>query len=218
AISSASASALVRDRIANVRLGMTIKVAAASGAVIGSVIALFVQSDALTLSFAFVMIYSAVYMFLRPERRVPDDEAEGEDVFVYHDHRTEKDVRYRVRNIRTGMVGFLVGGIISPLSGVGGGAINVPIMNVHMNIPMKVATATSSLIIGITAFMGAVVYLLNGVLDVQTASVVVIGAFAGSELGIRILPKIDTASLRRYFSVVLVFLAMVMFLKVGGVL
>jgi len=112
----------------------------------------------------------------------------------------------------------MAAGITSALSGVGGGTIKIPVMNVHMRIPMKVATATSSYVIGITAFSGAVVYLLSGVLDIETAAFVTIGAFVGSFMGLKILPRINAYSMRRYFSVLLLFLASVMLLRVGGVL
>ncbi|MCL1904921.1 MAG: sulfite exporter TauE/SafE family protein [Methanomassiliicoccaceae archaeon] len=214
AISASGASSLVKNRSTNVRLGLVMEIAAAAGAVIGAVIALYLQSWVLTLSFAFVMVYSALYMFARPER-VTSDGRDG--TFAYQDPKAG-EVRYEVKNIRTGMLGFFAAGITSPLSGVGGGAIKVPIMNVHMNIPMKVATATSSFVIGITAFAGAAVYLLGGVIEMQTAAIVIVGAFCGSRIGIRILPKIDPASLRRYFSVLLIFLAAIMFLRAGGVI
>jgi len=217
AISATSASTLIKNRTANIRIGMRLEVAAAAGAVVGAVIALHVESWILVLCFASVLIYSAAYMFLRPERIVPPDQC-TEDGFVYHDPTSGEDVEYEVKNIRTGMIGFAAAGITSAMSGVGGGSIKIPVMNVHMHIPMKVATATSSYVIGITALSGAAVYLLSGVIDIQTAAFVVVGAFVGSVIGVRLLPYINASSLRRYFSVVLIFLASVMLLNLGGVL
>jgi uncharacterized membrane protein YfcA len=83
---------------------------------------------------------------------------------------------------------------------------------------MKVAAATSSYVIGITAFAGAAVYLMNGMLDIQIAAVVVLGAFIGSKIGVKILPAIDAGRLRKYFSLLLAFLAAAMLLKIGGIL
>ena len=218
AISSVSASTLIKNRITNVRIGLRLEVAAAAGAVVGAVIALYVRSWVLATCFAMVLIYSAVYMFLRPERLIPHDDPPGADNFVYRDAKTDEEIRYNVRNAGTGMIGFMAAGITSALSGVGGGTIKIPVMNVHMRIPMKVATATSSYVIGITAFSGAAVYLLSGVLDIETAAFVTLGAFAGSLIGLKILPKINAYAMRRYFSVLLLFLASVMLLRVGGVL
>jgi hypothetical protein len=155
-------------------------------------------------------------MLIRPERITACDDAENE--FVFQDPKTGENVGYNVRNVGTGMLGFAAAGITSAMSGVGGGTIKIPVMNVHMHMPMKAATATSSYVIGITAFSGAAVYLLGGVLDVYTAAVVILGAFAGSLIGLKMLPKIDTGSLRKYFSLLLLFLASVMILNTGGFL
>jgi len=217
AISTTGAASVVRNGTANVRIGLRLEVAAAAGAAVGAVIALYVQSWVLAVCFAIVMIYSAVYMFIRPERSVPHGSS-SDDGFVYHDAKTDEDVQYGVQNTGIGMIGFAAAGITSALSGVGGGAIKVPIMNVSMHMPMKVATATSSYVIGITAFTGAAVYLLSGVLDVYTASIVVIGAFIASLIGVRILPMLNAGAMRRYFSVLLIFLAAVMLLHAGGIL
>ncbi|MCL2786448.1 MAG: sulfite exporter TauE/SafE family protein [Methanomassiliicoccaceae archaeon] len=217
AISATSASSHIKNRIANVRIGLRLEVGAAAGAVAGAVIALHVQSWVLALCFSGVLIYSAIYMFVRPERIIPPGDNE-ENSFTYHDKASGKDVGYEVRNINTGTIGFVAAGVTSALSGVGGGSIKIPVMNVHMHIPMKVAAATSSYVIGITAFSGAAVYLLSGVIDVQTAAFVTIGAFVGSVIGVRILTMIDAGKLRRYFSVLLLFLAGVMLLNVGGII
>ena len=216
AVSSASASALVKKRVANVRIGLRLEVAAAAGAVVGAAVALYVvQSWVLALCFAAVLIYSAAYMILRPER---PHESGALDDFAYRDPKTGNEVRYGIRNTGTGMIGFAVAGITSALTGVGGGAVKVPIMNAHMGIPVKVATATGSYVVGITAFSGAAVYLLSGVLDVQVAAIVILGAFTGSLIGLRVLPRIDAPAMRRYFSIVLIFLASVMILNAGGIL
>ncbi|MDR0778756.1 MAG: sulfite exporter TauE/SafE family protein [Methanomassiliicoccaceae archaeon] len=220
AISSTTASSLVKNRVANVRVGLRLEIGAAAGAIAGAVIALYMQSWLIAICFAAVLIYSAVYMILRPERIIANDPSDKENDYVYHDTRTGDDIGYSVRNLRTGTVGFVAAGITSALSGVGGGTIKIPIMNVHMHMPVKAATATSSFVIGITALSGAAVYLLNGVLDehIQTAAAVVIGAIAGSLIGLRILPKINASSMRRYFSILLLFLASVMILNAGGFL
>ena len=218
AISSTSASTLIRNRVSNVRIGLRLEVAAAAGAIVGAAIALYVESWVLATAFALVLIYSAVYMFLKPERQA--DKGSPDDEFVYHDERTNEDVPYNAENVGTGMIGFVAAGITSALTGVGGGTIKIPVMNVHMRMPIKAATATSSYVIGLTAFSGAIIFLLTGVLTeiVQTAAIVVIGAFAGSLIGLKILPRINAQGLRRYFSVLLIFLACVMLLNVGGVI
>ena len=92
------------------------------------------------------------------------------------------------------------------------------IMNMLMNVPMKAATATSSYMIGITAFSGAVIYFINGHVDLEVAAMVAVGCFIGAVVGSRVSKYIDGASLKRYFSILLLIIAIVMIIRIGGML
>ena len=72
---------------------------------------------------------------------------------------------------------------MSGLLGVGGGFIKVPTMNLVMNVPMKVATATSNYMIGITAVASSVIYLTKGFIIPDITAAVVIGVLAGGTAG-----------------------------------
>jgi uncharacterized protein len=102
------------------------------------------------------------------------------------------------------------------LLGIGGGIIKVPLMNLTMGVPLRVATATSNLMIGITASASAVIYLLRGEIDPYVAGPTAIGVFLGATLGSRIAPRIDLRYLRVLFVVVLVYTAIQMLLKAIG--
>ena len=65
--------------------------------------------------------------------------------------------------------------MISALLGIGGGLIKVPVMHVVMGVPLRVATATSNLMIGITASASAIIYLLRGGIDAYAAAPTAIG-------------------------------------------
>jgi uncharacterized membrane protein YfcA len=56
----------------------------------------------------------------------------------------------------------LVTGLVSALAGVGGGVVSIPLMYYGMHFPMKRAVGTSSGAIVLTAFAGAMGYVLNG--------------------------------------------------------
>src|SRR4051794_81745 len=49
---------------------------------------------------------------------------------------------YAVHSFPVGMAGAVFAGIVSALLGVGGGIVKVPLMNLAMGVPLKVATAT----------------------------------------------------------------------------
>ena len=90
---------------------------------------------------------------------------------------------YHVVRLRFGMVGAVFAGIVSALLGVGGGIIKVPLMTLAMGVPMKVATATSNMMIGITATSSAVIYLLRDEIDPYVAGPVALGVFVGASFG-----------------------------------
>ena len=88
---------------------------------------------------------------------------------------------YAVRNLGRGIVGSTGAGVVSALLGIGGGIIKVPLMHVGMGVPLRVATATSNLMIGVTAAASAVIYLFRGEIDPYIAGTVAIGVFLGRE-------------------------------------
>lgn len=123
---------------------------------------------------------------------------------------------YRVHRIPLGMAGSAFAGINSALLGVGGGIIKVPVMNLVMGVPLRTSTATSNMMMGITAVASAVIYLLRDELDPYVAGPVVLGVFAGATLGSRIAHRVDVRLLRWLFIAVLLYTAYQMLRKAFG--
>ncbi len=213
-----ASSVFVEKGLANVRLGLLLEVTTTIGAIAGAIIAGYLQDWVLSLVFCGVMIYSAFRMILSPERVVEPTDGKGRMSFRYRDEANGDDISYEVQNVGTGGLACVFAGMMSSMTGVGGGAIKVPVMNLIMHIPMKAASSTSSYMIGITAFSGAVTYFFSGQLDLAFAGGVAIGAFIGAIAGSYMARKIETKHLRRYFSVVLFFMSALVLLRVGGIL
>ncbi|MEJ7698004.1 MAG: sulfite exporter TauE/SafE family protein [Candidatus Limnocylindrales bacterium] len=105
---------------------------------------------------------------------------------------------------------------MSALLGIGGGIIKVPLMHLVMGVPLRVATATSNLMIGITAAASAVIYLLRGGIDPYVAGPTVIGVFVGATLGSRLGHRVQVRYLQGLFVVVLGYTAIQMLLRAIG--
>jgi hypothetical protein len=117
-------------------------------------------------------------------------------------------VTYQPRSVPTGLaLSFLAGGA-SGLLGIGGGVVQVPVMNLLLGVPMKAAAATSSHIISLTAVAGAVVYLVRGYVDPFVAAVTIIGVFLGARGGTRLARILPGRSIKRVFSLVLFYMAL----------
>ena len=63
-------------------------------------------------------------------------------------------------------------------------------MHLAMGVPLRVATATSNLMIGITAAASAVIYLIRGEIDPYVAGPTAIGVFIGATVGSRVAHRI----------------------------
>jgi uncharacterized membrane protein YfcA len=123
---------------------------------------------------------------------------------------------YLVQRLPAGMAGSVVAGINSALLGVGGGIVKVPVMHLIMGVPLRTSTATSNLMMGITATSSAVIYLLRGEIDPFIAGPIALGVFAGATIGSRIAHRIDVRVLRWLFVVVLLYTALQMAIKALG--
>jgi uncharacterized membrane protein YfcA len=112
--------------------------------------------------------------------------------------------------MRTVVAGSVGAGVASALLGIGGGLIKVPLMHLVLGVPLRIATATSNLMIGITASASAIVYLLRGGIDAYVTGPTAVGVFVGATLGSRLGHRIGQRALRLLFVVVLLYTAVEM--------
>lgn len=90
-------------------------------------------------------------------------------------------------------------GIASGLLGIGSGAFKVIAMDTIMHMPLKPSSATSNLMMGVTAAASATVYFFNGSLQPQIAGPLAIGIIVGALIGSRIMQVLPTRVLRMIF-------------------
>ena len=199
--SSVAAGVYLERHTADLRLGMRLELFTAIGALIGGSIAFLLAERLLALLFAGLLIYVAVSM-LRARTPAAPAGPPGEPEM------------YEVRNMRLGVVGATGAGVLSALLGVGGGIVKVPLMHLGMGVPLRVATATSNLMVGITAAASAVIYVIHGGVDPYVAGPTVIGVFLGASIGSRISHRVDVRVLRFLFVAVLLYTAFEMLMKV----
>lgn len=206
ATSIGAASSYVRDGLSNLRVAIFLEVATTLGAVTGATVAGLVSPRALFAVFGVVLAYSGL-MMLRPRREMAGVGGWGRlDLSGEYTDRGEV-VRYVPHRPMTGFSLMTVAGLVSGLLGIGSGALKVPAMDLAMRLPIKVSTATSNLMIGVTAAAGAMVFLVRGDLDPLLATPVALGVAAGSSLGARLLPRLNSVVVRRLFVAVLLAIA-----------
>lgn len=213
--SSAAAGVYLERHVANLSLGMRLELFTAIGALVGGSIAFLIDERLLSVLFGGLLVYVALSM-LRSSEVEPDGAQASGAPEAGSSAGEVAGPGYEVRNLRLGVVGATGAGVVSALLGVGGGIVKVPLMHLAMGVPLRVSTATSNLMVGITAAASAVIYLIHGEVDPYVAGPTAIGVFLGASLGSRIAPRIDLRILRLLFVVVLLVTAVQMVLRVVG--
>ena len=213
ATSSGAAAAYLREGYTNLRVGMLLEVATTLGASLGGLLATVVAPHAIAVVFGVVLL-SSVYHSSRPHgqsRAGQGPDRLAQRLRLDSSYPAPEGPRsYHVRRVPLGFALMAVAGTLSGLLGIGSGALKVVAMDAAMGLPFKVSTTTSNFMIGVTAAAGAGVYLSRGYIDPGLAMPIVLGVLVGSLLGARVMPAVESRTLRLVFAGVLLALGVEM--------
>jgi uncharacterized membrane protein YfcA len=210
ATSSGAASAFVRDRMTDMRVGMFLELATTVGAVCGALLAAVVAPAFLYVLLGIVLLASAAMQVSRMGEEIPPTGAPSPLAVrlrlqsSYPDRILGREVPYSARRIPLGFAIMWVAGVVSGLLGIGSGVLKVIAMDGVMRLPMKVSSATSNFMIGVTAAASTGIYLGRGDVDPQVAAPVALGVLTGALVGARLLGRVSNRSVRLVFLPVLV--------------
>lgn len=223
ATSAGSASAYTREKITNIKIGIGLEIATTFGAIVGSLMAVYVYSNQFSwiiyVIFGIVLLLSLIPTILKGRYEIPPLMKPDWSTRVlqlkgiYYDARLKKDVEYHGVRWWLGELVMFFAGVISGLLGIGSGALKVLGMDWAMNLPMKVTTTTSNFMIGITAATGSSIYWYEGYIQLFIASATAIGVIIGAFLGAKILVRITNRNVRWIFFAILSFLGLEMVMK-----
>lgn len=219
ATSSGSASAYVRDRITNLKVGMFLEMFTIVGALAGAAITLVSGKRFLFILFGIVLLSSWIALFR--QRNEGWQPTAHQDVFSrwlelkgsYYDRSVQHTIVYHGARAYFGGPLMFGAGLIAGLLGIGAGALKVLIHDLVMGLPPKVSTTTSNLIIGVTALAGTSVYLSAGMIDPGLAAPVILGVVFGAFMGTRLLVRLTNQTVRHIFLGVLLVLGVEMILR-----
>ncbi len=213
ATSAGASVAFVRDGWTNLKVAMVLECATVTGAVVGAYLAGVIPVTILELLFALMMLQSAYFSLTK----------KGDDIVEHGDalarkldlagevpDESGKTIHYEIVHVPGGAALMVVAGLMSGLLGIGSGALKVMAMDYIMHIPLKISSATSNFMIGVTAGAGALVFLARGDVATVVAAPVALGVTAGALIGSRILPYANVRWLRLGFVVILLLIAIEM--------
>ncbi|MFL9868133.1 sulfite exporter TauE/SafE family protein [Paraburkholderia fungorum] len=227
ACSCGGAAPFLRGRLTNIRLAVVLETATTLGALSGVLLSGLIPVPVLFFIFAVVLLLSAQQMLARRADPIaslgahaagaPSWGASLQLDSSYPDRALGRDVDYRVQRVPLGLSLMYGAGLISALLGIGSGVLKIPAMDTALRLPIKVSSATSNFMIGVTATASAGAYFLRGEIVAAIAGPVALGSVVGAVLGARVLTRVSGDKLRVLFVVVLTVLAVQMLLEAFGV-
>ena len=211
----------LRNGFTNIRMAMLLGITTISGAILGALLAIVANANVLSFVFGLVLLAAAISMLVRRQAAVPNSEPGDPDPFQlgasFTDRATGQVTCYIPQRVKLGLGASSFAGILSGMLGVGGGVIQVPMMNLLMRVPVKAAAGTSAFLVGMTAVATATVFYADGKVDSTVVVPAMVGIFVGSQVGSNLTSRVKTANLVLIFVAIMLYLSVSMILKAFGI-
>ncbi len=189
--SSSSTIAYAKQKRIDYRLGIKLSIFAIPGSILGAYTSDLISLESFKLYFAIILIGTSIYMLIKRDTR----ESKKNFIFLAY------------------LASFFAG-FISSLFGIGGGVIYMPLMIGLLAMPAKISTATSQFILLISSISGLITHAYLGHPDYIIAIILIIGTFAGAQIGARVSIKIKERLLRTLVALALIAIAVRMILSI----
>jgi uncharacterized membrane protein YfcA len=208
-----AAPRLLRARLASLRLALPCALAASAGSLVGATVGLRLETRYVQMALGAVLLAIAAVMLASRRADLPRVAQPGwlsrrlgiGGTFL--DARLGRTVSWHVHREAVALLLFVGVGFMAGMFGVGAGWANVPVLNLVMGAPIKVAVATSGLVILMANSTAAWVYLKSGCWMPLLAVPSILGMILGARLGRRVLVGERSASVRTLCVAVMVFAA-----------
>jgi uncharacterized protein len=187
-----------------------VAVIASSCAIVGAFIGLALPTNVVQICLGATIVFIAI--LLLTSRNVERPKVEKQDPIsaafgmsgVYQEYGGE-EVHWKTHRTLPGLLLFIVIGVMAGMFGLGAGWANVPVLNLLMGAPLKIAVGTSKFLLSITDTSAAWVYLNQGCVIPLMAIPSIVGLMLGSFVGVRLLAVAKPKVIRYLVICVLLF-------------
>jgi uncharacterized membrane protein YfcA len=211
----------ISKKLVNIKLGLTLETITATCAIAGSMLTMSLNEKTISIIFAIILFITSISYLTNSKKddakelikKYDKESLKGTFDGYYFDERLETFIYYKVVKVYWTLLISGIAGLMSGMLGIGGGIFKVPAMNMISKIPIKVATATSNFMVGLTAAAGSIVFFVSGYVDVRICSIMILGVVLGSKVIAKKFKKISDTRLKKVFVIFLLFIAVQMLFK-----
>lgn len=204
--SLAAAPTLLQKNLASLKLTIPIALVASGFSILGAFSGLWLSKlnpayiqislGVLILGIVFIMFRSQSSDY--PQVKPGDALTQALQLHgVFFEPTLNKKISWSVHQTKIGLIAFSFVGFLAGMFGLGAGWANVPILNLVMGAPLKIAVATSSFSLSITDTTAAWIYFNQGAFLPVIIVPSMAGIMVGANIGSRLLPKVDPSLIRK---------------------
>ncbi|RMD58464.1 MAG: sulfite exporter TauE/SafE family protein [Nitrospirae bacterium] len=193
---------LLKRGLANLRLAMPMALIASTCSIFGAMVGLALPTNIVQAALGATIILIVIIMALAkrsdyPEVREADKLSSILQISgIYFEESQGKEIKWQIHRTPFGLLLFILIGFMAGMFGLGAGWANVPVLNLILGAPLKIAVATSVFLLSITDTSAAWVYIdKDAVLPLITVPSVA-GMMLGTRIGVRILARVKPKSVK----------------------
>jgi uncharacterized membrane protein YfcA len=191
--SVAAGPGLLRKGLADLRLSLPVALIASTSSIFGAMVGLHLSQNVVQTALGATILAIAMLMLLARKSEYPGVSApDGLARMLgiggsYHEPSLGRDVAWTTRRTPVGLAMFVGIGFMAGMFGLGAGWANVPVLNLLMGTPLKLAVGSSKFLLAVTDSTAAWVYINNGAALPIVLVPSVVGVMLGSLVGVRLL-------------------------------
>ncbi len=222
-----SSGPFMRSGLGNLKLSLYSTVGYGAGALFGAQGAVLANerlgeaNEAVVRLTLGAIVFSLVFYFYRGGEKIEWPRVDRVDPFTrwlgltqsYYEESTRQITEYRVTRAGLGAAAMVGIGSISGFYGLGAGWAIVPVMNLVMGVPIKVAAACSGIVVGMGDSVSVWPYFFAGAIIPLFAALWLAGQVLGGIVGARILIKVRAGTIRVVLVGILLFAGFGLVLK-----
>ena len=203
ALTSALSSSpqLIRKGLANIKVMAPVVCVSMVTSILGGIVGLWITnafpSGKYYITMALGLVLFVIFVVMLTSKRVEFPEVKEQDGLSsalglkgsWFEPSLNKVVEYKITRLPIGIIFFALVGFIAGMFGLGAGWANVPVLNLLMGAPIKVATSTSMVIIAVNDAAAAWIYIAKGAVLPMIVVPSVIGISIGARIGAKLAVK-----------------------------
>lgn len=192
-----------RARLVDWQLAVVMDTFTDLGAFVGGYTSVHFQSNFLKIAFGVLLILAAIFIFKMQtsEKKVIRKTGAG------YWQREFGEFKYSIFVPAIIPITFAIG-YFSGALGIAGGLLKIPIMILWFGIPVKIAVATSSLMVGLTGLLGFAGHIFTGQINWLLCLAIGIVVLVGGQIGSRISIKLPEKKVKKGLAFILLLISL----------